>query len=150
MVKATISRSTFVLGILAGALSVAALIGIQYGEYRYNELASAQPAVAPAALSGLAFTPGTYTASATGMAEVTVECTFDETTMTNMTVDVSGETAGIGADIGDEMREKFLSAQSCDVDGVSGATITSGALKTAVADCMSQASGETITVGGGE
>ena len=148
MVKATISRGTFVLGILAGALSVAVLIGIQFGEYKYNELGSAQPAVTPAALSGLTFTSGTYTASASGMAEVTVECTFDETTMTDMTIDVSGETAGIGADIGDEMREKFLSAQSCDVDGVSGATITSSALKTAVADCMSQASGETITVAG--
>ena len=150
MVKATISRGTFVLGILAGALSIAVLIGIQFGEHKFEEQLSAQPAVTPAALSGLTFTPGTYTASATGMAEVTVECTFDETTMTDMTVDVSGETAGIGADIGDEMREKFLSAQSCDVDGVSGATITSSALKTAVADCMSQASGETITAGGGE
>ena len=149
MEKGQISRRTFIKGIAAGAVSVAALGGIQAGEYFLDEKAkNSKPAVAPAASSGLTFTPGEYTASARGInSDVTVTCTFDETTMTDLVIDVSGETPDIGAVIGDEMREKILSSQSCNVDGVSGATITSDAVKTAVADCMSQASGTTVTVG---
>ncbi len=153
MEKGQISRRTFIKGIAAGAVSVAALGGIQVGEYALKEKAgkSGGAPVAPTASSGLTFTPGEYTATAKGIAsDVTVTCTFDETTMTDLVIDVSGETAGIGADIGDEMREKILSSQSCDVDGISGATITSDAVKAAVADCMSQASGTTVTVGGAD
>lgn len=150
MEKGQISRRTFIKGIAAGAVSVAALGGVQAGEYYLKDKASKnKPAVTPTASSGLTFTPGEYTASSRGIgSDVTVTCTFDETTMTDIVIDVSGETPGIGADIGDEMREKILSSQSCDVDGVTGATITSDAVKTAVADCMSQASGTTVTVGG--
>lgn len=153
MEKGQISRRTFVKGLAAGAASVAALGVLQTGEYALKKKFEGSPAasdpVTPTASSGLTFTPGEYTATARGIdSDVTVACTFDETTMTDLVIDVSGETAGIGADIGDEMREKILSAQSCDVDGVSGATVTSDAVKTAVADCMSQASGTTVTVGG--
>ena len=149
MEKGQISRRTFIKGIAAGAVSVAALGGIQAGEYFLDEKAkNSKPAVAPAASSGLTFTPGEYTASARGInSDVTVTCTFDETTMTDLVIDVSGETPDIGGKVGDQMREKILSSQSCNVDGVSGATITSDAVKTAVADCMSQASGTTVTVG---
>ena len=88
-----------------------------------------------------AYTPGLYTAKAAGIdSDVTVACTFDESGITNMMVDVSGETAGIGADIGDEMIQQFLAAQSSAVDGVAGATITSDALKAALDDCIAQAS----------
>ncbi|MDO4649639.1 MAG: FAD-binding protein [Eubacteriales bacterium] len=152
MENRTISRRSFVKGLAAGAVSIASLGILSAGDYALKEKeAEALPEVTPAASSGLTFTPGEYTASARGIAsDVTVTCTFDETTMTDISIDVSGETAGIGADIGPEMREKVLSAQSCDVDGVTGATITSDAIKLAVADCMSQASGTTVTVGGGE
>ncbi|MDO4323739.1 MAG: FAD-binding protein [Lachnospiraceae bacterium] len=153
MEKGQISRRTFIKGIAAGAVSVAALGGIQIGEYALKEKAgkSGGAPVAPTASSGLTFTPGEYTATAKGIdSDVTVTCTFDETTMTDLVIDVSGETAGIGADIGDEMRERILSNQSCDVDGISGATVTSDAVKAAVADCMSQASGTTVTVGGAD
>jgi uncharacterized protein with FMN-binding domain len=40
------------------------------------------------------------------------------------------------------MIDAVLAAQSADVDGVSGATITSEAFMTAVADCMEQAKAE--------
>ncbi len=156
MEKGSISRRTFVKGLAAGAAGIAGLGLLQAGEYKLSEVLAKgssheKPEVAPGASSGLTFTPGTYTASAPGISsDVTVTCTFDETTMTDLTIDVSGETPEIGGAIGEEMREKILTAQSCDVDGVSGATITSDAIKTAVADCMSQASGTTITVGGGD
>ena len=42
----------------------------------------------------------------------------------------------------------MLSAQSSAIDGVTGATKTSKAVKQAVADCISQASGGAIVEGG--
>ncbi len=77
---------------------------------------------------------------------MTVTATFDASTITELTIDVSGETKGIGADIAETMVERILDAQTCNVDGVSGATVTSNAVKTALADCMSQASGTKVTV----
>jgi succinate dehydrogenase/fumarate reductase flavoprotein subunit/uncharacterized protein with FMN-binding domain len=109
-----------------------------------GESVSAGAAIIPAA-SGLSFTPGTYSATARGIAsDVTVTMTFDATSITDVQIDVSGETAGIGADIGDEMAQKILSAQTSNVDGVSGATVTSDAVKAAAADCISQAGGQVV------
>ena len=97
----------------------------------------------PAAASG-SYTPGTYTATAKGIeSDVKVDVTVDESSITDVAIDVSGETAGIGADIGDQMAEKFLAAQSADVDVVAGASITSNALMQAMADALAQASSGT-------
>ncbi|MCD8105412.1 MAG: FMN-binding protein, partial [Lachnospiraceae bacterium] len=86
------------------------------------------------------YTPGTYTASAEGISStITVNVTFDETGMYRIDYDLSGETAGLGADIGPEITSRILEAQSVDVDGVSGATVTSDAVKQAVEDCIAQA-----------
>jgi uncharacterized protein with FMN-binding domain len=82
-----------------------------------------------------------YTGSAQGIdSTVTVTITVDsEGTITKAVLDVSGETAGLGADIGDTMAERILEAQSSNIDGVSGCTVTSNAVKTALADAMAQA-----------
>jgi uncharacterized protein with FMN-binding domain len=82
-----------------------------------------------------------YTGSAQGIdSTVTVTITVDsEGTITKAVLDVSGETAGLGADIGDTMAERILEAQSSNIDGVSGCTVTSNAIKTALADAMAQA-----------
>jgi uncharacterized protein with FMN-binding domain len=89
------------------------------------------------------YTAGTYTASAKGISSnITVTMTFDADGITKVTADVSGETAGIGADIEDEITKAILDAQSADVDGITGATVTSDAVKTAAADCIAQAQGE--------
>ncbi len=109
-----------------------------------EEAAGAEAATETAAgAAGAAVTvqsPGTYTASAKGLeSDVTVTATFDEHGITEITADVSGETAGIGAEAGEPMIKKALEAQSADIDGVAGATITSTAFKTALADCMEQA-----------
>lgn len=104
----------------------------------------------PAPAGNMSYTPGTYSASAKGIAsDVTVTMTFDETSITDVQIDVSGETPDIGGKIGDEMRQRILAAQSCNVDGISSATITSDAVKAAAADCISQASGETVSVEAG-
>lgn len=72
--------------------------------------------------------------------------TFDETSITDVKIDVSGETPDIGGKIGPEFEQAILSSQSPDVDAVSGATVTSDAIKAAAADCISQASGKEVTV----
>ena len=50
--------------------------------------------------------------------------TFDETMITDVQIDVSGETPDIGGKVGDQMAQAILSTQSADVDAVSGATVT--------------------------
>ncbi|MCC8100931.1 MAG: FMN-binding protein, partial [Clostridiales bacterium] len=95
-----------------------------------------------AATDGSRFFAGVYTASAAGInSDVTVTIIVDENSILSIGYDVSGETAGIGADIGPEISGQILAAQSADVDGVSGATVTSDAFKAALADCIAQAEG---------
>lgn len=150
MAKNEISRRTFIKGLAAGAASVATLGVLQGVEYSIKNKPASGGTAAPV-VSNMSYTPGTYSASARGIgSDVTVTMTFDEHSITDMQIDISGETPDIGGKIGDEMREKILAAQSCNVDGVSGATITADAIKTAAADCISQASGQTVTVGGGD
>lgn len=91
------------------------------------------------------YTPGTYTGEGTGISStVTVTITFDETSMTSVEVDASGETASIGGAAADTLAEQVLEAQSSDIDGVAGATYTSNAVRTAVDSCIEQAGG-TVT-----
>ena len=42
------------------------------------------------------YTPGTYTATAKGMSEITATVTFDANTITKVELDLSGETESIG------------------------------------------------------
>lgn len=93
--------------------------------------------------SGALYTAGSYSAEAQGMeSAVKVTVTVSDSAITDVTIDVSGETAGYGADIGDAMKEAVMKAQSADVDGVAGATITSDAVKSAVQKCLDQAAGK--------
>lgn len=88
------------------------------------------------------YTAGTYSATATGIntaTPVTVTMTFSADAITDVQIDVANETKGYGADIADEMVKKILDAQSSEVDGHSGATITSDAIKKAAESCINQA-----------
>ena len=86
---------------------------------------------------------GTFSGSAQGLeSTVTVDLTVADGAISDVQVDVSGETAGIGAEIGDEVIAQILEAQSAEIDGVAGATITSDAVKAAAAAALAQASGE--------
>jgi len=88
------------------------------------------------------YTPGTYSAKEQGMGEVIVTMTFDETSITDVVLDLSGETPDIGQAAGDELRQMLLDLQGSDIDGVSGATVTSSAVRKAAAKCIAQAKGE--------
>ena len=93
------------------------------------------------------YTPGTYSATAKGIgSDVTVTMTFDANSITDVAIDVSGETPGIGAAIGEQMQEAILAAQGADIDAVTGASITSDAIRQAAAACIEQASGQAVTL----
>ena len=77
---------------------------------------------------------------------VTVTMTFDETSITDVAVDVSGETPSIGGIVGKDMEAAILAAQSGNVDAISGATITCNAVRTAANDCIAQAQGAVAAV----
>jgi uncharacterized protein with FMN-binding domain len=88
------------------------------------------------------YTPGTYEATAAGInGDVKVTMTFSDSAITEVVLDVSGETASIGAAAGDELKEALLNAQSADIDVVSGATITSQGVMKAAQKCIDQAKG---------
>ncbi len=93
------------------------------------------------------FTPGTYTASAMGMqSEVTVTITVDETSILSATVNADGETETIGKAAADTLAEQILTAQSQNIDGVSGATRTADAVRQACESCIAQAKGIDVSL----
>lgn len=109
-----------------------------------GKLAAAMLALAlPAcALAETTYTPGTYSAQAQGMlSAVKVEVTVDQSAITDVVIDASGETEGLGTAVAEPLKEAILQAQSADVDSVAGATISSDAVKAAVKMCLDEASG---------
>ena len=142
-----LNRRNFLKTAAAGAMGLGAAGVLTACNAASSGSTASSAASSAASGAGLSYTPGTYTAKAAGISsDVVVTATFDASKITDLTIDVSGETAGIGAEIGEDMVSRILDAQTCNVDGVSGATVTSNAVKTALADCMSQASGTTVSV----
>ena len=131
---ADISRREFLKGSVAGAASLT-LAGLGLGAL--STKASAE---------GI-YTPGTYSASATGMGTVTVTATFDENSIVDVVLDVAEETPAIGQAAAEELTAQVLAAQSAEIDGVTGATLTTSAVKLALNNCIAQAKGETVVSG---
>ena len=133
MKEKNISRASFLKGSLSAAAS-AALLGVSaFG----SEGEGAQ---------GI-YKPGTYSATATGMGTVTVTATFDENSLIDVVLDLSEETENIGRPAGEELTAQLLAAQSSEIEGVSGASITTQAVRTAMANCIAQAKGEAVSSG---
>lgn len=104
-------------------------------------------AAVPALAEGV-YTPGTYTGESAGHESgLTVTVTVDENSITAVTVDVSHETPTIGGLAGDELAAQILAAQGGEIDGVAGATETSGGARRALAEALAAARGEAL---GGE
>ena len=103
---------------------------------------NAGPSSSTAASTGEAiYTPGTYTGTATGIGEVKVTMTFSETAITDVVIDASNETESIGGVAAPTLRDALMAAQSTEIDNISGATITTNAVKKAAASCIEQAMG---------
>ena len=121
--------------------AAAAMSGVTAGALAACNSASSSTA------SGAAgqYIPGTYEGTAEGISStVKVTMTFSDSTVTDVVVDTSGETASFGAAAADELREQLLSAGSAEIDGVSGSTITSDAVMKAAKSCYAQAKGEAV------
>ena len=88
------------------------------------------------------YTPGTYSAEATGHAAgIVVTVTVDESSITELELDLNNETPEIGGAAGLALSEQIMAAQGADIDGVSGATETTTGVKLALTDALNQASG---------
>ena len=124
--------------------AAAAMSGVTAGA-----LAACNTASSSTAASGAAGTyiPGTYEGTAEGISStVKVTMTFSDSAVTDVVVDTSGETASYGAAAAEELKNQLLNAGSDEIDGVSGSTITSDAVKKAAKSCFAQAKGEaTVT-----
>ena len=95
----------------------------------------------PAADNADTYTDGTYTASEQGcLSEVAVTVTVTGGKVTNVAIDASGETPELGGAAAETLADALTKAGSTNgVDAVSGATLTSEAVFTAMNDCLSQA-----------
>lgn len=89
------------------------------------------------------YKPGTYSAKAAGIGDVVVTMTFDANKITDIVLDVSHETPGIGQAAAETLKQSLLASQSAEIDAVSGASITTRAVQKAAAKCIAQAKGET-------
>ena len=99
-------------------------------------------ALAHAAPAGI-YKAGTYSSKAAGIGgDVIVTMTFDTNKITGVVIDASHETPGIGQKAAVELKKQLLLGQGAKVDTVSGASITSSAVRKAVAKCIAQAKGE--------
>lgn len=127
-----LSRRSFLKGLAAasaGAASVG-LLGVA------PVLASSESA------EGALYIPGIYTASATGMGTVKMTAAFDANSIIDIQMEVAEETVEIGQAAKDELIRQLLDAQSTEIDGVTGASVTTDAAKECLAKCIAQAKGE--------
>lgn len=86
---------------------------------------------------------GTYTSSAKGMdGEITAETLVKDGKIAEINYTSQDETAGVGEKALKLMADSIVQNQSLAVDSVSGATITSAAVRTLVADAITQAGGD--------
>ena len=86
-------------------------------------------------------TDGTYTSSAKGcLSDVEVTVTVSGGKVSEVAIDASGETPELGGAAAETLADALTKAGSTNgVDAVSGATLTSEAVFTAMDDCLSQA-----------
>ena len=131
------------LPLAIGGVAVAAVVAV--GGFALAGRGNSQLPVAASSVSvsEAIYTAGTYTATAEGcLSDVTVTVTVSDKAITDVRVDASGETAELGGKAAEELPGEIIRSQSTDVDGYTGATLTSDAIKKAAADCIAQASGK--------
>ena len=128
------------LPLAIGGVAVAAVVAV--GGFALAGRGGAS-GTAAASTADAIYTAGTYTATAEGcLSDVTVTVTVSDKAITDVRVDASGETAELGGKAAEELPGEIIRSQSTDVDGYTGATLTSDAIKKAAADCIAQASGK--------
>ncbi|WP_313135076.1 flavocytochrome c [Anaerocolumna sp.] len=86
----------------------------------------------------IAYSAGTYSATVTGMHEMTVTVTVSDTAITDIQIDHK-ETPGVGEPAIKSISAEIIEIQGLAVDAVSGATLTSNAIIEGVTECLKQA-----------
>lgn len=128
----SISRRSFIKA--AAALSVSALAG----------------GVSASAYADGAediYIPGTYSATAQGFGgDVTVTITVDANSILDCTVQADGETLDIGQAAAPKLADRIIEAQGYEIDGVTGASRTSEAVRKACEECIAQAKGIDVSL----
>ncbi|MBR7074575.1 MAG: FAD-binding protein, partial [Oscillospiraceae bacterium] len=122
-----ISRREFLKGTAAAGLGMAAsqLLGIS------------------AFADGAVYKPGKYQATAYGnLSYVTVECTFSETALESVEILSQNETPILFSQVQEKLIPSIVENQALGLDGITGATNSSRAVKEAIADCVKQAGGD--------
>ena len=86
-----------------------------------------------------AYTPGTYTAAIAGQnGPVKVEVTTSADKILSVKIIDQKETEGIGSKAVAALPSEIVKAQSADVQGIAGASVSSAAIKKAVQECLNQ------------
>ena len=102
--------------------------------------------------TGLWYNDGTYTAEGKGIGgKVPVEVSIKGGVISEVAVGDNSETQGIGSKAIEQLPAKIVEANGTEgVDAVSGATVTSKAIFTAVDDCLEQAGTTNVAPAGTE
>lgn len=149
--KEPISTRQFLRGLAGGAAAVAVLMALQAGHMFLPKAAYPGNKGSNLAASDASgdLTPGTYTATEYGFGgDVVVTLTVGENGgVSGVELVGDSETPDVGGAALPTLQEQILSAQSAEIDGVSGATMTSTAVKTAAAACFAEASGSAVESG---
>lgn len=97
------------------------------------------------------YVAGTYSASEEGFAgKVTVTITTSESEITDVKVEGPNETPDKGGVAMEQLQGELLKAQSAEVDAVSGSTVTSDAVKKAMAAAIEKAKSGDASTGSDE
>lgn len=138
-----ISRKSFLKIAAAAAMgSVTAGALAACNSASSSAAASSSAGSAGSLAAGATYIPGTYEATAAGInGDVKVTMTFSDTAITDVVLDVSGETASIGGAAAEDLKNALMEAQGAEIDVVSGATITSEGVIKAAQKCINQAKG---------
>ena len=96
-------------------------------------------AVSLAACSGTKSVSGEYTGTAKGMSDVTVTLTLKDSIITDVKAEGPGETDGIGTKALESLPAAMVEGNTLNVDSISGATVTSDAIKAAAAEALKSA-----------
>lgn len=95
---------------------------------------------APKAASDVSYEPGVYEGTGQGFGgEIKAVVVITDSGIDSVELTGDGETPELGGEALKKLPEQFTSAQSADVDGVSGCTLTSNGAKDAVQAALDQA-----------
>lgn len=138
--------------LLAGALTAAMLLSGCTAQPDASAQPSGSTTPAPSETGSAAiFTPGTYEGTGKGYGgDIKVSVTVDETSITDIEVVEQTETEGVGGAALPTLVDKVLSAQSVNIDGVSGATHTSDGFLTAVREAITASGADPDALGQGQ